>query len=130
VVSVLCAAAAAAAVAAELEAPVAPVEHLPEAAVCAVFHARFPLQTTTTTTTKEEREDEEAHHLRASFPLGDGDVAVARRRYNSETKLPKRRGEKRDRARESASQSIGKEGRSSSSRCFGGVASSFSLLLM
>ena len=122
-VSVLCAAAA---VAAELEAPVAPVEHLPEAAVCAVFHARFPLQTTT----EEETEDEEAQHQRASFPRVDDVAVVARLRNNSETKPPKRRGEKRDRAGESASQSIGKEGRSSSSRCFGGVASSFSLLLM
>jgi len=122
VVSVLFAAVAVAV--AEPEAPVvvAPVvEHLlPAAVVCAVFHFQT---TTTTTTTEEEREDEEAQHHRASFPLVD---AVARLRNNSETKPPKRRGEKRDRARESASQSIGREGqRSSSSRCFGGVASSF-----
>jgi len=105
---------------AEPEAPVvvAPVEHLLLAAVvCAVF--RF--QTTTTTTT-EETEDEEAQH-RASLLNVYG--AVARIQNNSERKPPKRRGDKRDRARESASQSIGREGRSSSSRCFGGVASSF-----
>ena len=125
VVSVLCAPVA------EPEAPVvvAPVEHLLPAAaavVCAVFLLRARFRFQTTTTTEEETEDEEAQHHRASFPRVDDDVAVvARLRNNSETKPPKRRGEKRDRARESASQSIGKEGRSSSSRCFGGVASSF-----